>query len=333
MSNSPEYAGTARRAPAIARILCVVDPTVEAQPALARAAWFAGCVGATLELLVCFYDEYLAGTRFDDAESLRQMRESAMAGLRERLEGHAAPLRADGLDVHTAVTWDHPLHDGIVRHAARTNADLVFKDTHHHGALSRSMFTNTDWNLIRNCASPLWLVKPGGQPRQPIFLAAIDPLHANDKPAALDDKILQTAAALSAATAGKMHAFHAYDARFALTSVAENAYVPVPLLADELRKDMHRRHDARFRELTEFHGIGPDRAHLVEGLTHEVLPELARELSATVVVIGAVSRSRVGRLFIGSTAERTLEHLPCDLLIVKPDWHSVPAEVMPELIA
>jgi hypothetical protein len=32
-------------------------------------------------------------------------------------------------------------------------------------------------------------------------------------------------------------------------------------------------------------------------------------------------------LFIGATAERTMEHLPCDLLIVKPDWFRTPVEM------
>jgi universal stress protein E len=36
------------------------------------------------------------------------------------------------------------------------------------------------------------------------------------------------------------------------------------------------------------------------------------------LVMGAISRSAVGRLLIGSTAERVLDALPCDVLIVKP---------------
>jgi universal stress protein E len=49
--------------------------------------------------------------------------------------------------------------------------------------------------------------------------------------------------------------------------------------------------------------------------------------------MGAVSRNRWKRLFIGATAERTLEHLPCDLLIVKPDWFQTPAEISDERAA
>jgi nucleotide-binding universal stress UspA family protein len=33
-----------------------------------------------------------------------------------------------------------------------------------------------------------------------------------------------------------------------------------------------------------------------------------------------VARNPLKRLFIGSTAERTLGRLPCDMLIVKPAW-------------
>jgi universal stress protein E len=96
---------------------------------------------------------------------------------------------------------------------------------------------------------------------------------------------------------------------------------------DEIEKQMREQHEKRFNEVIEFHGIGKDKSHLVAGLTHEELPEVSEKVGADVVVMGAVSRNRWKRLFIGATAERTLEHLPCDLLIVKPDWFETPAEI------
>jgi len=41
-------------------------------------------------------------------------------------------------------------------------------------------------------------------------------------------------------------------------------------------------------------------------------------LSADIVVAGVVSRSALKRVLIGHTAERLLDCLRCDLLIVKP---------------
>jgi universal stress protein E len=36
------------------------------------------------------------------------------------------------------------------------------------------------------------------------------------------------------------------------------------------------------------------------------------------MVMGAISRGRLERVFVGSTAERLLDRLPCDVLVVKP---------------
>ena len=311
----------------IKQIMSVVDPTTESQPAMEKAAWLAEKTGASLELFVCYYNEYLSGDRLFDSPSLEKAREEILSGQEKLLEKLARPLEDRGVNVTTSAVWDHPLHEGIVRHAAAIGADIVLKDTHHHSAVSRAFLSNTDWNLIRTCASPLWLVKPRPLAEQPVFLASIDPLNEHDKPAALDDEILLHAKSLAEVGDGEVRAFHSYDPRIAVATATANAYIPVSLPFDEIEKQMREQHGQRFDEVVAFHGIEPDKAHLVSGLTHEELPALAEELNADVVVMGAVSRNRWKRLFIGATAERTLEDLPCDLLIVKPDWFTTPAEI------
>ncbi|NCF25062.1 MAG: universal stress protein UspA, partial [Gammaproteobacteria bacterium] len=47
----------------LSKILSVIDPTVKEQPGMHRAAWLAKKTGAALELLVCYYNEYLSGDR------------------------------------------------------------------------------------------------------------------------------------------------------------------------------------------------------------------------------------------------------------------------------
>ena len=309
------------------RILVVVDPTAADQSAIRRASWLARATGAELELLVCYYTEYLSGDRLFDSPSLETARNKVIENHAELLEELAEPLRGFGIVVNTSAVWDHPLYEGIVRHAVNCGADIVVKDTHHHSALSRALLTNTDWNLIRTCPALLWLVKPQYHADAPIFVAAIDPMHQHDKPAALDDEILQISKSLAEKLDGRVHAFHCYDPRIAIATDPANAYIPVSLPFDEIEQRMHEDHQKRFDEITSFHGIDDDRSHLVAGLAHEELPLIANELDAAVVVMGAVSRNRWKRLFIGATAERALEHLPCDLLIVKPDWFKTPVSL------
>ena len=307
--------------------MCDIDPTADQQPAMDRAAWLANIVGAELDLLICYYNEYLAGDRLFDSPSLNKARHEIISSYKEHLEELAEPMRVAGLNVRTSAIWDHPLYEGIVRHAHVTGADIVFKDTHHHSALNRALLTNTDWNLIRTCPVPLWLVKPHELSTSPLFVAAIDPFHEHDKPAALDDMILVLTKSLAEKSSGDAHVFHAYDPRIAVATATAGADSPVSLPIDEIESVMHDQHEKRLFDLTDFHGFDQQHEHLVAGLTHEELPRIAEELNADVIVMGAVARNRWQRLFIGATAERTLEHLPCDLLIVKPDWFQTPVEM------
>ncbi len=45
----------------------------------------------------------------------------------------------------------------------------------------------------------------------------------------------------------------------------------------------------------------------------------ARAQGTDLVVMGALARSALKRRVVGSTAEKVLDHLPCDILIVRPE--------------
>jgi nucleotide-binding universal stress UspA family protein len=60
------------------------------------------------------------------------------------------------------------------------------------------------------------------------------------------------------------------------------------------------------------------RRHLIPRHPIDAIPELAHQTRCAIVVMGAVSRSGLKSIFIGNTAERVLDSLRCDLLVVKP---------------
>jgi universal stress protein E len=309
------------------RILCYIDAQRRTHTALRRAAWLARRAGASIELLGVCYNDYLLGHPLFDAELLQRARDSAVRGELRRLERLAAPLRKAGLDVTSNAIWDHPLYEGIVREACTSRADIVLKDTQRHTVFDVATLSNTDWNLIRSCPVPLWLVKRRELPDPPRLIASIDPMHAHDKPAALDDAILRMSNFVAGTIGGEVHAFHSFDPRLTASFTSLNAYVASSMRKEDIQKEFEEQHRRRFNEVAEFHDIAAGRAHMTAGFVHRELPALAKSLDASIVVMGAVNRNRLGRLFIGSTAERTLDRLPCDLLIVKPDWFKTPVRM------
>jgi universal stress protein E len=313
------------------RILVVVDPTAEEQPAAERGAALARKAAARLELFICDYDQYLAGQRFFDSDALKDARASLIESHTKRLRQLAEALGAGGdLDVEIDAAWDHPLHDGIVRKVVESRPTLVLKDTHYHSRLKRSIFSNTDWHLIRDCPAPLLLVKPGTRRRKKAIIAAVDPVHERDKPAALDHAILQQALVLGRYMGGVVHVLHGFDPSPAYAVSADSMTFPIAVPMKDTIAALKNRHDEAVGELVAGYDIPKENVHLLEGETRNVLIGLAEKLGASTVVMGAVARSAVKRLMLGSTAEQVLDKLPCDLLIVKPPGFETRVEMTSE---
>jgi universal stress protein E len=298
------------------RILAVIDPNVDVQHGALKAARLARAAGATLELFACDFDPALTGQPFFDTDALRHMREQFVQARAVRLEELAAELRAGELEVVTHVHWDNLLHIGILRRVEEFAPDLVVKDTHHHAVPRRTLFSNTDWTLIRQCPVPLLLAKSGAWPGRPSILAALDPLprHA-DTAAVLDADILDAALHLTKTLAGTLEIVHAFFPAALLAAAGDIG--GLPLASDELIAAERGRATEAIHALAATHGVPRDAVKVLQGAAGELLPRYAAQSHADVVVMGAVARGRVRDFFIGSTAERVLDRLPSDVLVVK----------------
>src|SRR5690606_21817246 len=201
---------------------------------------------------------------------------------------------------------------------------LVVKDTHYHPTLKRSLLSNTDWNLIRSCPAPLLLVKPREVAEAPVVLAAVDPLHEHDKPAELDRAILSFAKEMTQVLGGVLHVIHSFDVGPTLAVISGTPVATTAVPIEEITAKAREEHGKALSELVADFGVPPENVHLEQGVAHDVLVEQAAARNADFVVMGAVSRSGLQRIFVGSTAERALDRLPCDLIIIKPPGFQPP---------
>jgi universal stress protein E len=300
----------------IRNILVIVDPTADLHPAVDKAALLAQKLDARLELFVC--DTKAARDVRVAQHARNRPKEPFVVGLKSILEELAQPLRKQGLDVSTEVECAEPLHAGLIDRVRRTSADLIVKDTHHHSLAQRTFITNTDWQLIRACPVSLLLTKPNRWSTLPRVFAAVDPGHANDKPSVLDNRILDCASLFAKRLGGELHLLHIYLPAPIIAAAASGGLpTPIPVSAEELAKEEEQKREL-LRDLITEYRVAHENVHLKVGGPAQVLPHMAGTLRADIVTMGAISRSGLKRVFIGSTAEDVLEHLPCDALIVKP---------------
>jgi universal stress protein E len=298
----------------VRRILVAVkDPGAPASPALAKAAQLARAFGAELQLFHALTMTLYADVYGVSDKSVGQIERETRSRALDRLEAIAARLRREGLKVTTGAEWDFPAYESILRQARRGEADLIVAEPHAGHRIAPLLLHHTDWELLRLSPVPVLLVKTSKPYRKPVILAAVDPSHAFAKPSNLDARILRMATSVSTALGGVLHAVH--------------AYVPLPIGVLELDAQTAQRLEAdsaaaaglRFERALRTAMIPRTRQHLVLNSADEGIKDIAHETDSAIVVMGAVSRSGLKRLFIGNTAERTLDALECDVLVVKPE--------------
>jgi universal stress protein E len=296
----------------IRRILVAVkDAGAQSLPAVTKGAQLARRLDAALELFHAIDTPIYADIQGDPRRALEaRLRDES----RERLEHIAARLRRRGIAVTTAVQWDYPAYEGVIRRARYIGADLIVAQCHEGRHRVPWLLRMTDWELLRSSTVPVLLVKNAAPYRRPAVLAALDPGHAFAKPAQLDQAILDAATEVTSALGGKLHAVHAKVP----VSLAVHAEGWSEDVYEELEAETAAAAKAGFAKALADSGIGASQRHLVHGIPAEAIVNVARKTRCGIVVMGAISRSALKRVFIGNTAERVLDELPCDVLVVKP---------------
>ena len=302
-------------------LVALADPAANSSNAIVRATEIASQTGARVTLFHSLYSPYIAGEQFYTPGALQRDIEAAVNARKRALEHLAEPLTAAGIACNVRCRWDYPVHDSIVREVVREKVDLLILESHRHGAAARMVLGNTDWQLLRLCPCPVLLVKSARRYLRPRVLVCVDPLHAHAKPAALDQRLLATGKALAETFDGKLHAAHFYMLEVPLAAGFIVEPIPLPTgIAEQHASEVRK----AFEQLIVGYALGARQAHLRQGLPIDELPALAAEIDAAVVVMGAVSRSGLKRLFIGHTAERVIDRLVCDVLVLKPDGFKTP---------
>jgi universal stress protein E len=302
----------------IRRIVVAVKDTRKSSAAMLKAARLAKAFGAKLELFHAIAEPLALDVLAASNIGIESFKKTSQERHTKSMERLAAKLRQGGLQVDVAAEWDYPAHEAVVRRARRCRADMIVAEQHatHHAA--PWLLRYTDWELLRQSPVPVLLVKSRRAYRNPGVLATVDPSHAFAKTSGLDNEILRAGAALSDALRGKLHVLHAYTPSIiGMDPSLLNVPGATQMIVEKAKKDAQvglakAVRTARIGE------VPPKRCHLAGYHAVDAIPDVARKNGCDIVVMGALSRSGLKRALIGNTAERLLEDLSCDVLVVKP---------------
>ncbi len=221
----------------------------------------------------------------------------------------------------------------VIRAVLSNSYDLVMKAAENPGFL-RKLFGGSDMHLLRKCPCPLWLMKLPEKPAYETVMAAIDfdPLkHPTPREQELNRLILKLSGAVALADGAAFHVVHAWDA-FAETTLRSRRARIVDDISMYVEKERGLHQTGLQREMESLKDlIGTDafqrlapRLHLPNGDARQVLPSVASNLKADLVVMGTVARTGIPGFIIGNTAEMVLDQLESSVLAVKPPGFVTP---------
>ena len=311
------------------KILVIVEPGLleAASPVestlLQRAAALARATGYGIELFHAAFDSALEYQLFKSEEEIDRRRQMLLDRDATRLAEIAAWLVKDGLKVEHEVRWDYPHTDAILRKIAHANPGFVLKQQDEHGFLL-GITTNTDWELARRSTSDLWLVHEESDGIDPILAAVGNRSgEAGDVASATDERLLETAVQLGKACEARVLAVNAYELPDVSNFVANVGGTVMPVQSakeqQETRKQILASHEKYVKGLAEEFRIGESDLYVREGHPGAVIPEVAEQAGAGLIVMGANSISRLERIVRPVTVEPVMAEAECDILIIRED--------------
>jgi universal stress protein E len=131
----------------------------------------------------------------------------------------------------------------------------------------------------------------------------------------LDKQILRLGRALSQKLRGSLHAVHAY-ARLPGGCLPAGAITPA--LIEQVQLNAQRAASIMFDRALKSSPIPRAHRYLIARDPVNAIAEAARNSRCAITVLGGISRSGLKSLLVGNTAERILDDLRCDVLVVKP---------------
>ncbi|KXI22661.1 universal stress protein UspE [Photobacterium sanguinicancri] len=302
-------------------ILVVADPAQDNQPALSRAAHLAqGSPETKITLFLAIYDFSYEMTSMLSSDERQAMRKGVVQQREEWLKDIIRPFTEDGLSIELLVVWHNRPYEAVIAEVFSSHHDIVIKATHEHDKLGSVIFTPTDWHLLRKCPCPVLMVKEHNWPENSgKIIASVNLAADSETHEALNDCIINEAKRFADTLNAEVIIVNAYP------STPVNITIELPEFDPASYTDAVRGHHlTSMKALRQKHGISEEQTCVVEGLPEDVIPQVAEELDAEMVILGTTGRTGLSAIFIGNTAEHTIDSLNCDLLALKPEGYISP---------
>ncbi len=288
-------------------IVVATDFSDNAGVALGWAKEIARRHGALLVLAHAAPPETLAAPEFVPLPA--EVHESLHADAIARLDAELKALRDAGWQADGEVVCSDAA-TGVLDVAGRRAADLIVAGTRGRTGWKRIVLGSTAARLVREAPCPVLTVHPSdaGEPRA--IRTVLVPTDFSEDAARAADAAARRLGPQDGER--RIVLLHAYRVPI------DAAHVPATALLEAIRAVEEQASAGLAALAATLRATGATiETHLVRGYPAEVILDEAARRGADLIAIATRGRSGLGRVLLGSTAERVLPNAPCPVLTVR----------------
>jgi len=292
---------------AVRNVLVAFDFGDTAAAVLAYGRAFARSFGATLHVMHVGENVFMRAVVGDP----RNLQDSALRRLQERLTDEDRRL----LNVHVVSEVSDDVADAVVGYARTEHMDLIVTGTHGRTGLEHSLIGSVAEHIVRHAPCPVLTVRQLERDFVPVHdasgsIALKTVLVATDFGEAAAAAVA-TARMLSARFGATLHAIH----------VVSDAHLE--MLADAIPASTTLQRDIEQAAKKRLDGAiagGAEPVHTTVLTAHSptfAVLDYAKDKEIDLIVMGTHGRGVLGRMIMGSVAERVVRLASCPVLTVK----------------
>jgi universal stress protein E len=209
----------------------------------------------------------------------------------------------------------------IIRQMVFGDHDLLIKVANDH----KESFGSSDFNIIRKCPKPVWLLKSKDSIECRKILATVD-LASEDtqEGRALNLSIMNLATSFAKWENSQLDVLSCWSL-YGENSLRHSGFLRV---SDEtferLIKEEEKNNRSRLDVLIARYENQEINAHLIKGDPIHHIPKFTKENAIDTVIMGTVGRAGIPGLLIGNTSETILHSINSSVITLKPEGFKSP---------
>lgn len=288
------------------KILVVIDNPQYATIAVKQAQKVANQTQSQLHVVVFTYEPLEHLPVVITEEQRQQIIEKKLELAQATLDCAVADIPVEQL-VDSDVVWHKHPEEWVKENCVESEHSFIVKARHID---KEEQFSPLDWALIRTSPVPVYLAADHKWRKKRAVLATLDlgsklsgKLRLNKSAIILGQKFAEM-------NGSEFHAGYTVPVSPFLKDLGI-------IFPDEAERSALDKIPLKQRTLLEGFDL-LDKVHVKAGLPEKVIPSMAADLGAGLVVVGSVGRKGIKGRLVGNTAEKILSLLKTDLLILQP---------------